>query len=94
MSQQRQVRLRWQPAALANVAASTGSHHIVPGIEPTTRLGDDVVDALGRPAAVLAGVLVSAEHRPPGNRDTALVRHVHESRQLHDGRHCVRHRFG
>ncbi len=55
---------------------------------PAPGAGQDVVDALGLTAAVLAGVLVTAEDGAPGDGDTAPVGNLHEAGELdHRGHH-------
>ncbi len=72
------------PVLLASVAGSASRNDVVPGMGTTAALGDDVIDVLGRTAAVLALVVVPHENRPPGERSPGAVRDLHEVVESHD----------
>lgn len=70
----------------AEIAAATRRHHVLPRVCPTARAGYDVVDALGRPRAVLAAVTIPRKHRVAGERHRPAVGNPDESTQSDDGR--------
>src|SRR3546814_6782858 len=75
-----------EPVALADVASTARSHHVLPLVLPATAAGHDVVDALGGSTAVLAHVVVAGEDPAPVEGSPTPVRHLHEAPQAHDRR--------
>ena len=80
-------RLVEQAVALAHVARAARGHHVLPRVLAAAAARDDVVDALGRAAAVLAAVAVAGEDAAPVERRPAPVRHLHEVAQADHRRH-------
>jgi hypothetical protein len=72
------------PILLTGVARAAGGYDVVPRVSPSPALGDDVVDVLGRTAAVLAFEVVSHEHGPAAERRPGPVRDLHEIVESND----------
>jgi hypothetical protein len=73
-----QPHLSGEPVLLPGVAASTGSHHVLPRMFATPGLGDHVIDVLRRVPAVLTGPTVSGEHRPASQGGPSSIRDADE----------------
>lgn len=52
-----------------------------------------MIEVLSVLSAVLTAVLIPGEHRPPVERNSSRIRHLHECSQPDDGRNGVRRPF-
>lgn len=76
---------------LAGVARTTGSHDVLPGVRSTSRTRHHMVEVLGLPPAVLAGVAIPDKHGSPVERHPAPVWDLDVPHQSDDRGHCDRH---
>ena len=76
-----------RPAAFSGVAPPTGRNNIVPAVFAALHLGDNVVNILGRGAAVLTAVVIPHEYRSAGDRYRSCIRHRHISTESDDRWH-------
>ncbi len=65
---QAHIRFIRRPTAFTVIADRTGSHHVGPDMSPAHVPWDNVVDGqiVRSLPAVLAGIIITAEHFPPG----------------------------
>jgi hypothetical protein len=69
---------------LSGIAPSARRNDVVPAVRAALGPRDDVIEVLGRTAAVLAGPRVAGEESATGQRGVRPERHVHEMAQTDD----------
>ena len=80
---QLEARLFGSSTALASITPTASGDDVPPRVFAASRTGNDVVQVLGLPPAILAGVAVPMEHGSPVHRNPPRIGNRHKSTKLH-----------